>query len=136
MDPLLLALRKASSPLVPTLAPHAASKSREGHVPEDIPRVIPRPKIQDGDAHGVINRGAFAAMVGAAASVRVVVALKLATAYSASAATSTAASSTGLRDLFRHIQLDAHRFGATGGQETGRRAPHVTLLDKVLEGGV
>ena len=75
-------------------------------------------------------------MAGAAASIRIVVALKAKNASSASTATSTTSPPTGSRDLCRHIQLDAHRLRGTGGQETGRRALHVTLLDEGLEGGV
>ena len=75
-------------------------------------------------------------MAGAAASVRIVVALKAATMSSASAATSTATSSTGSLNLFRHSPLYAHCLRSTGVQETGCRAPHVTLLDEGLEGGV
>ena len=116
--------------MVPTLAPHAASKIWESHVPEDIPCVIPRPKSHYGDANGVCVWGAFADVAGAASSVRVVVALKAETVYSTSAAKSTAAASTGLCDLFRHSQLNAHRLGSTGGQDTGLRAPHVTLLNE------
>ena len=134
--PVLLALRESVDLLVPTLAPQADYKSREVHVPEDILHVIPRPKSKDGDTHRVRNRGAFAAMAGAAVSVRIVVTLKVATASSASAATSTAASSTGLRDLFCHRQLDTHQLGPNRGRETGRRMPHVMLLDEVSEGGV
>ena len=74
-------------------------------------------------------------VAGSATSV-CVVALNSVTASSASAATSTTAASTGLRDLFCHIQLDVHRLGYTRGQETGRCAPHVTLLYEGLEGGV
>ena len=122
--------------MVPTLAPHAASKSWESHVPEGILRVIPCPKIQDGGTHGVCKRGAFADVAGAAASVCVVVVLKAAIAYSASVATSTAVASTGSCNLLRHIQLNAHRLGSTRGRETGRRALHVTLLYEVSEGGV
>ena len=121
---------------MPTLVPHAASKCWEGHILEDIPRVIPYPKSQDGDAHGVGNWGAFAAMAGAATSVCVVVALKAATVSYSSDAISTATASVGLHDLCRHSQLDAHCLGATGVQETGRCAPHITLLDEGSEGGV
>ena len=75
-------------------------------------------------------------MAGSAASIRIFVALKAATAYSASAATSTAAASAGSCDFFRHIQLNAHRLGSTWGWDTIRRAPHVTLPDEGSESGV
>ena len=122
--------------MVPPLAPHDAPQSQEIHVLEDIPRVPPHPKSQDGDAHGVLERSAFAVVAGAAASVRVAVELKAATACAASTTTSTAASPTGSYDLCRHRQLNSHVLGSTGSWETGRRAPHGTLLDEGLESGV
>ena len=61
----------------------------------------PHQKRQDGDAHRVCNQSSFVAVEGAATSVCVVVALKVATAYSASTTTSIAAASTGSRDLCR-----------------------------------
>ena len=79
MASLLFARRESAAPMVPTLAPHASSKSRESHVLEDIPHVLPLPKSQDGDSLGIFERGVFAAVAGAAASVRVVVALKAVT---------------------------------------------------------
>ena len=91
---------------------------------------------QDGDAHRVYERGASVAMAGAATSIRIVFALKAATACAAYAATFTASAYTGSCNLCRHRQLNSHRLGTTGGQETVRRAPHITLLDEVLEGGV
>ena len=122
--------------MVPPLAPHDAPPKSGIHVLEDIPRVPPHPKSQDGDAHGVLERSAFAVVAGAAASVRVAVELKAATACAASTTTSTAASPTGSYDLCRHRQLNSHCLGSTGGRETGRLTPHVTLLDKGLKGEV
>ena len=118
--------------MAPTLATHAASKISEDHVPEDIPHVLPRLKIQDKDDHEVSDQGAFADVSGAAASVCVVVTLKLATTYCASAATSTTATSTGSHNLCCHIQLDAHCLGSTRGRKTSCRMPHVSLLDDGL----
>ena len=122
--------------MVPTLAPHASSQSLESHVPEEIPCVLPRPKSQDGDIHWVCERCALAAVAGAAAGIRVVVFLKATTAYAASDATSTAAASTGSCNLLRHCQLNLHGLRSPGGQENGRRAPHVMLPDEGSEGGV
>ena len=130
MDSLLVARRESvAPPMVPTLSPHTASQIRESCV-------LPRPKIQDEDACWVCERGSFAAVAGADASVRVVVLLKAATALAASTTTSTAAASTGSCNLCRHRQLNSHVLGSTGSWETGRRAPHGTLLDEGLESGV
>ena len=115
MAPLLLALREAEAPVVLTLASHAASRIQDGHAPEDILHVLLHPKSQDGDAQGVKHLGAFTAVAGAAASVRVFVAMKAATDSSASTATFTATNSTGLRNLCCQIKLDSHRLRATGG---------------------
>ena len=71
--------------MVPTLAPHAASQSWDSHVPEDILYVLPRPKSQDRDTREFFLWGAFSDMAGAAASVRFVVSLKVATVCAASA---------------------------------------------------
>ena len=115
MASLLVAHFESAAPMVPTLATHAASKSREIHVPEVILHVLPRLKSQDKDARGVCKKGDFAAVAGAAPSVCIVVALKAATAYAASAAISTAATSTGSCDLCCYIKLNYCRLGATGG---------------------
>ena len=122
--------------MVPTLAPHTTSKSRDSHVPEDIPRFLPRPNSQDGYACGVCDRGAFAVLAGAAADICFVGALKTATVCAASVATSTAATSTVSCKIFCHRQLDSHGLKFTGSWETGRPTSHVTLPYKISEGGV
>ena len=88
------------------------------------------------NARGVCEWDAFVAVAGAAASVRVVVALNLVTVYVASTATSTATASTVSCNLCRYCQLNSHRLRATGGWNTVRRVPHVTLPDEGSEGGV
>ena len=83
MTSLLFEHRESAAPIVPTLAPHATSKSRDIHVQEGIPRVSPHPKCQDRDEHRVCKRGDFAAVGSSAASIRIVVVLKSATACAA-----------------------------------------------------
>ena len=122
--------------MVPTLAPHAVPHNRESHVPKEIPRVLPFPKIQDRDARRVCERGAFTAMAVASVGINVIVFLRAATACAASATTSTAATSTVSCNLCRHRGLNSCGLRSTRVWDTGRRMPHVTLLDEGSEGGV
>ena len=122
--------------MVPTLAPHSAYQSQESHVPEDILCVIHHLKSQDGDARWFCERGAFVALTGAAAGVRVVVLLKATTACAASTTTASYAASTGSCNLCRHHQLNLHGLRAIGSRDTRRRAPHITLPNEGSEGGV
>ena len=126
--------------MMPTLAPNTTSKSREGHFPENIPSVLTRPNSQDRGACRVCEWGAFAALASTTASIRVVSALKAATACATSTATTTttsiAATSTGYLQLCCHHQLDYNCLRATRSRKTVRNTPHVTLPDEISEGGV
>ena len=122
--------------MVPTLSSHSASQSRESHVSEDIPRVLPCPKSQDGNARWVCERGSFTAVAGAASDIRVVVSLRVAAACATSTTASTAAASTISYNFCHRRQLNSHGLRATGIRDTSCRAPHVTLSYDGSEGGV
>ena len=126
--------------MMPTLAQNTTSDIWEGHVPENIPSVLYRPKSQYRDACRVCEQGAFADLTSNAASIGVFGGLNTATVCATSAATSNstslAATSTGSLQLCYHLQLDYTRLRSTRIWKTGRHTPHVTLLDERSECGV